>query len=290
MADFQDLGIGVGLRSEYFKHFLNGRPRSVSWVEVISETYMNWSDQAQSVRLRNLQRIRRNVPIALHGISMNLGSADALNHDYLNRLQTLIERIEPIWVSDHLCWTGVDGENLFDLLPVPYTGETLELLTQKISAVQEKLKRRILIENPSSYFIYEHSEMSEWEFLAELVGRADCGILLDVNNVYVSAFNHGFDPLTYLSALPKERVGQIHLAGHSNRGPYLYDTHATPVCDDVWALYRWTLKNIGRVSTMIERDSAIPPWHVLEEELDQAAKFREESHGFVNPPAVAEAF
>jgi uncharacterized protein len=206
----------------------------------------------------------------LHGVSLSLGSADPLNEDYLARLRALVDRIEPAWVSDHLCWTGVDGVNLHDLLPLPYTEEVLNYLAARIDRVQGVLGRRILVENVSSYLTFAESQISEWEFVAELAKRADCGLLLDVNNVYVSSVNHGFDPLRYLDALPAERIGQIHLAGHSRQGGVLIDTHDHPVCPEVWALYRAAVERFGAVSTMIERDDHIPEFAELVAELDTA--------------------
>jgi uncharacterized protein (UPF0276 family) len=265
---FPHLGIGVGLRPNHYNVFLDNRPSSVSWVEVISENFMSWQAGGKPARaVQTLERIRRDYPVVLHGVSLNIGSTDALNRPYLKRLKTLIDCVSPALVSDHLCWTGVDGENTHDLLPVPYTEESLALIVRKIRQIQDILGRRILLENPSSYLSFSFSEMTEWQFLAEVARQADCGLLLDVNNVYVSSVNHGFDPMTYLKALPKDRVGQIHLAGHSREGRYLIDTHSTPVCQEVWALYEWTVHHLGRLNAMIERDENIPEWSELEREI-----------------------
>lgn len=273
---FKDLGVGVGLRPAHRSQFLEQKPASVSWVEVISENYMPWSGQDFGKSFQALQRIRENLPVALHGVSLNIGSADKLDLDYLKRLRKLIDAIDPFLVSDHLAWTGVGGENLHDLLPVPYTEEALELISGKILQVQEFLGRRILIENPSSYLEFRGSEMSEPEFVGRLIEESDCGLLLDVNNVYVSSVNHGFDPIAYLEQIPPERIGQIHLAGHSRVNGYLIDTHDAPVCDEVWSLFRWCVEKFGGRSTMIERDGNIPEWPELESEILQIGEIRDE--------------
>jgi uncharacterized protein (UPF0276 family) len=272
---FPDLGVGVGLRPEHYEIFSNAKPDSVSWVEVISENFMASEKGSFGRSLQNLERIRKEVPIVLHGVSMSLGSVDPINLSYLKRLRELIHRIEPRWISDHLSWTGVDGENLHDLIPLPYTREALDVMTDKILRTQDFLGQRILIENPSSYVEFSFSEMTEWEFMSELAERADCGILLDVNNVYVSSVNHGFDPIRYLESVPFHRVGQIHLAGHTNQNGFLIDTHDEPVCEEVWALYRWVVDRFGPISSMIERDAHIPAWEELEAEVQRIAHIRE---------------
>jgi len=264
---FPNLGVGVGIRPEFTTLFLDGHPKSVQWGEVISENFMDWSNGFKIRTTQRLEKMRAQLPIAMHGVSMNLGSADQLDMTYLARLKELADRIEPAVISDHLCWTGVDGKNLHDLFPVPFTRRNLNFLTEKILKIQDFLGRRILIENVSSYFEYDFSEMSEWEFLKELLQKADCGILLDVNNVYVSSVNHNFNPYEFLLTIPKERIGQIHLAGHSKLDGYLIDTHDEDVCSDVWQLYQWTVKNLGFYSTMIERDDNIPEWNILEKEI-----------------------
>lgn len=277
---FRDMGTGVGLRPAHYSNFLEKSPSSVSWVEVISENFMAWQMQDE-LRLgksfQTLQKVRRNLPVALHGVSLNLGSSDALDFDYLKNLKDLIDKIEPEIVSDHLCWTGVNGKNIHDLLPIPYTEEALKLMTEKVEIVQNFLGRRVLIENPSSYLEFNQSEIPEWDFLSELLEKADCGLLLDINNVYVSSVNHGFNPLTYLKSIPKERIGQIHLAGHSTmKGDYLIDTHDTPICDEVWDLYRWAVSQFDLVSTMVERDDNIPEWEELEKEVLKIKRIRDE--------------
>ena len=203
-------------------------------------------------------------------MSLSLGSTDPLNDAYLRDLQTLIHRFEPAWVSDHLCWGSVGGHYAHDLLPLPYTEEALQHVAERVRAVQDRLGRQILLENVSSYLTFSHSTMPEWTFLAEVAERADCGILLDVNNVYVSAINHGFNPAEYLTALPAERIGQIHLAGHSDQGTHLLDTHAGPVSAPVWDLYRLALRCYGRVSTLIEWDERIPEFEELCAEAERA--------------------
>jgi len=220
--------------------------------------------------LRILEQVRSHCPLVLHGVSLNVGSTDPLDESYLDELARLARRFEPAWVSDHLCWTGVGGHNLHDLLPLPYTEEAVAHVSSRISHVQERLGRRIAIENVSSYLSYVADGMAEWEFLVAIAERADCGILLDVNNVFVSAHNHGFDARDYLDAIPPERVFQIHLAGHSEAGPLLIDTHDHPVREEVWALYEYALERVGPVSSLIEWDDQIPDYDRLEREAMKA--------------------
>jgi uncharacterized protein (UPF0276 family) len=259
------LGFGAGLRPDHFEDLL-AAPRSVDWLEAISENFMDSGGRPVHV----LETLRRDVPIALHGVALSIGSTDPLNDTYLDRLAALIDRIEPALVTDHLCWSGVGGRSLFDLLPLPYTEETLRHLVRRVAAVQERLGRRILLENPSTYVAFAHSTIAEWEFLGSLAEQADCGILLDVNNVYVSAFNQGFDPGCYLDALPAHRVGQIHLAGFTDMGNYLFDTHSAPVHEAVWRLYQQATRRFGAVSTLIEWDADIPPFRRLCGEVEHA--------------------
>jgi uncharacterized protein len=268
---FKDMGVGVGLRPAHHSNFLNEKPevmkKTISWVEVISENFMPWKGLDFGISFQTISKVRQDYPVALHGVSMNLGSVDPLNKDYLKRLKILVDAIDPAMVSDHVSWTGVNGQNLHDLLPLPYTQEALDTFSEKLDQAQNILGRRMLIENPSSYLEFKTSEMSEPEFIVELLKKADCGFLLDVNNVYVSSVNHGFDPIDYLKQIPAERVGQIHLAGHSKMNGYLIDTHDEPVCDEVWNLYQWSVGHFGPRSTMIERDANIPEWQELEKEL-----------------------
>lgn len=258
-------GFGLGLRPEHYAAFAERRP-AVDWLEVISENYM----LPGGAPLQHLDRLRRDYPMAMHGVSLSIGSADDLDLEYLRALKALADRIEPAWISDHLCWTGVDHHNLHDLMPMPYTEAALHHLCERVARVQDHLGRRLLLENVSSYVAFEADEMSEWVFVAELARRADCDLLLDVNNVHVSSVNHGFDARRYIDALPRERVRQIHLAGHEDHGSHLIDTHDHPVCDAVWTLYDYTTRRFGAVPTMIERDDRIPPLAELVAELDVA--------------------
>jgi uncharacterized protein (UPF0276 family) len=259
------LGFGLGLRTVHYEAILAERP-AVDWFEIISENYLVPGGRP----LDYLDRIRADYPMAMHGVSLSIGSDDPLDRDYLRRIAALAERVEPAWISDHLCWTGVNGRNMHDLLPLPYDEATLEHVVSRIGQVQDALGRRLVLENVSSYVTYRQSTMSEWLFLSEVATRADCLILLDVNNIYVSAFNHDFDPLAYLDAIPAERVQQIHLAGHEDNGSHIIDTHDHPVIDPVWRLYREAIRRCGAVSTMIERDDKIPPLGELLVELEQA--------------------
>jgi uncharacterized protein (UPF0276 family) len=260
-----NLGFGLGLRRQHYNAILE-HPPAVDWFEVLTENYLVDGGKP----LHFLDRIRANYPVVMHGVGLSIGSSDALNLDYLRQVKSLAERIEPKWISDHLCWTGVEGLNMHDLLPLPYTGEAVKHVSERVQRVQDFLGRRILLENVSSYVAYTGSELTEWQFLAAVAESADCLILLDINNIYVSAYNHGFDPLEYLKGVPAERVWQHHLAGHTNRGEYLIDTHDHPVIDGVWNLYAEAVRLFGPVSTMIERDDDIPPLHVLLAELAQA--------------------
>lgn len=262
-------GFGLGLRTEHYRNFCSddrALARRVDWLEVISENYMVPGGKP----LHHLDRIRRDHPMVMHGVSMSIGSTDPLNAGYLRDLKALADRIEPAWVSDHLCWTGVDHHNLHDLMPMPYTEAALRHLVPRVRQVQDVLGRRLVLENVSSYVSFAADEMSEWEFIGELLQRADCELLLDVNNVHVSSVNHGFDARRFIDAMPRERVRQIHLAGHEDHGSYLIDTHDHPVCAAVWALYGYTVQRLGRVPAMIERDDHIPPLAELVVELDQA--------------------
>lgn len=258
---------GLGLRPEHYEEIV-ASPGRVSWFEALSENYMVPGGRP----LHWLDRIRRDYPVALHGVSLSIGSVEPLDRAYLDDLAALARRVQPLWVSDHLCFTGLGGHNLHDLLPLPYTEEALDHVVGRVRAVQDRLGRRLVLENVSSYVTYAASEISEWEFLAELARRADCEILLDINNVHVSAFNHGFDPLTFLRALPARRVRQFHLAGHTDHGTHIVDTHDGPIVADVWALYAEAVRLFPGVPTMIERDADIPPYAELLAELDAARR------------------
>jgi len=269
-SDYPGLGYGLGLRKEHYETVLAERP-PVDWFEVISENYMVPGGKP----LDYLTRIRALYPMVMHGVSLSIGGTAPLDRDYLIRLKALARRVEPAWVSDHLCWTGVDGVNLHDLMPLPYTQEALDHVVARVGQVQDCLGRRILLENVSSYVAYRSSEMTEWEFLGEIARRADCGILLDLNNVYVSAFNHNFDPYTYLAHLPADRVHQFHLAGHARENGLLVDTHDQPIADPVYSLYGAAVRRFGPVATMIERDDNIPPLSELLAELEQVRRIAE---------------
>lgn len=261
------LGFGLGLRVDHYETILAERP-AVDWFEALTENYLVPGGRP----LHNLMRIREHYPMVMHGVSMSIGSTEPLDREYLEQVKALAARLEPAWISDHLCWTGVAGKNLHDLLPLPYTDEALAHVAGRVRTVQDILGRRILLENVSSYVAFRDSRMTEWEFLGAVAEQADCLILLDVNNIYVSGINHEFDPYAYLNAIPVERVQQMHLAGHQNHGDYLIDTHDHPVPDPVWNLYAAAVRRFGRVSTMIERDANIPPLAELERELIAARR------------------
>lgn len=259
------LGFGLGLRSEHYHEVLENKP-DVDWFEVISENYMVPGGKP----LDFLTKIRANYPMVMHGVSLSIGSTSPLNKEYLRGLRALADRVEPAWISDHICWTGVHGKNMHDLLPLPYTEETVKHVVARVSQVQEALGRRLLLENVSSYASYVDSTMTEWEFITEIADAADCLLLLDVNNIYVSSFNHQFDAKTFIDGVPANRVQQIHLAGHSNHGDYIIDTHDAPVIPEVWDLYGYAISQLGQISTMIERDDNIPALADLVEELQLA--------------------
>jgi uncharacterized protein (UPF0276 family) len=236
------------------------------WLEAISENYM----LAGGRPLRALAEARAACPLVLHGVSLNLASTDPLDAAYLDELAALAARFEPAWISDHLCWTGVGGENLHDLLPVPMSEQSVRWIAERIARVQDRLGRRIAVENVSSYAAFREDAMSEAEFLTSVCESADCGILLDLNNVFVSAHNHGFDAQAYIDSVPAERVFQIHLAGHSESGSLKIDSHDHAVCDEVWALYARALRRLGPVSTLIEWDERIPEFDRLVQEVERA--------------------
>lgn len=264
------LGFGLGLRSDHYQQILDTLP-AIDWLEIISENFLVDGGKP----LYYLDKIREHYPMVMHGVSMSIGSTDPLDKNYLKQLKVLAERVQPKWFSDHLCWTGVDGNNMHDLLPLPYTEEALNHVVERIKQVQDFMNRQMLIENVSSYVSYKDSEMTEWEFLCEVTERADCLLLLDVNNIYVSAFNHHFDPEDYLQAIPLKRVQQIHLAGHSNMGTHIVDTHDNTIIDEVWSLYEAAIRKFGLISTMIERDDNIPALSELLAELNKARDIAE---------------
>jgi uncharacterized protein (UPF0276 family) len=260
-------GFGLGLRTAHYRDFL-AAPQPVDWLEIISDNYMVPGGKP----LATLDALRERYPVAMHGVSLSIGSVDGPDPLYLHKLRMLAERVQPMWISDHLCFTGVNGHNTHDLLPLPCTEEALRLVVRHVQQVQDVLGQRILLENVSSYLSFSASTMPESEFLAQVAEQADCLILLDLNNVHVSAVNHGFDALAYLHAMPMGRVRQFHLAGHTDHGDHLVDTHDHPVADPVWTLYRAALRRFGPVATMIERDDHIPPLAELVAELDVARR------------------
>lgn len=259
------LGFGLGLRAQHYADILDGNP-PVDWFEVISENYMVPGGQP----LRMLDKIRARYPIVMHGVSLSIASTAPFDEDYLKGLKALADRTEPKFVSDHLCWTGVHGVNLHDLLPFPYTREALDHVVARVQHVQDYLERPIALENVSTYVQFNHSEMQEWEFIAEMTKRTGCWLVFDVNNVYVSAFNHGYDADAFIAGIPADRVVQFHLAGHEHNMTHIIDTHDAMVCDAVWDLYRKSLQRFGPVSTIIERDDDIPPLADMVSELGRA--------------------
>jgi uncharacterized protein (UPF0276 family) len=262
------LGFGLGLRPKHYPDIeasMSG-VAGIDWFEIISENYM----VAGGPPLRHLDRIRASYPMVMHGVSLSIGSTSPLDPDYLHDLKNLAARIQPAWISDHLCWTGIAGLNMHDLLPLPFTEEALDHVAARVHQVQDYLGRPILLENTSSYVTFTQSALPEWEFLAELTRRTGCQLLLDVNNVYVNAFNHGFDARHFIDSLPRATVRQIHLAGHQNNGTHIVDTHDHPVIDAVWDLYAHAIGRLGPVATMIERDDNIPPLAELVGELERA--------------------
>ena len=267
------LGYGLGLRPSHYQDILEQQP-AVDWFEALTENYLVPGGKP----LYFLEQVRAHYPIVLHGVSLSIGASEPLNLDYLRQVKTLAERIDAAWISDHLCWTGVQGKNLHDLMPLPYTEEAIRHVATRVMQAQDILGRQILLENVSSYVTYRASQISEWEFLSAVAEAADCLILLDINNVHVSAFNHNFDPQEYLNGIDPCRVRQFHLAGHQNHGDYIIDTHDEPVIDAVWELYAAALRRFGPVSTMIERDDNIPPLTELIDELDQARRIGAKVH------------
>jgi uncharacterized protein (UPF0276 family) len=265
---FTELGVGVGLRIPHYQHILEKKPL-VNWFEIISENFM--VDGGRPLYL--LDQILDQYQVVQHGVSMYFGSADRLDREHLKRLKTLTRRTKTPWLSDHLCWGSVDGTYSHDLLPLPYTREAVKKTAQKIRQVQDYLELPVVVENVSSYAEFHASEMTEWEFLTEVVEIADCGILLDVNNIYVSSFNHNFDPMTYVENVPHERVAQIHIAGHSKYRKYILDTHDHPVIDPVWKLYRRAIELVGHTATLLEWDDHIPSFDEVHAEALKANRY-----------------
>jgi uncharacterized protein (UPF0276 family) len=269
-----DLGVGVGLRTPHVPHVLRERP-PMDWFEVVSENY--FADGG--IQRANLEALRSEYRVVPHGVSLSVGGTDILDPDYIKRVRTLVRRIDAPWCSDHLCWTGIAGVDVHDLLPMPYTAATLQHVVERVKRAQGELGVPLALENASTYMEFWQTTMPEHVFLTELAERADCGLLLDVNNVFVSAYNHGFDANGYIDALPADRVIQIHLAGHVSRGPYLLDTHSDHVRAEVWDLYRRAIRRCGAVTTLIEWDENIPPWDVLAAEASTARAIRSEALG-----------
>ena len=274
--------VGVGLRPTHYPHLMNRPSTGVRWFEAITENYMDSQGRPLSV----LEYIRQDYPVALHGVSLSIASAEGIRPDYLRKLKELRDRIEPFIVSDHLCWTGLQSANLHDLLPVPFTDDALRTISENVDRVQTTLGTHILLENVSTYISFPCSPYTEWEFLSQVANESGCKILLDINNVYVNASNHHFDPVAYLDAIPMNCVGQIHLAGFTDMGSYLFDTHSRPVCQAVWDLYSRVIARIPEVPVLIEWDDDIPEFPRLEEEASAAADIWETHHGTTYAEAV----
>ncbi|MCC7423558.1 MAG: DUF692 domain-containing protein [Planctomycetaceae bacterium] len=279
-----NLGFGIGLRTAHFPHILESWP-AVDWFEIISENFMDSRGRPRHV----LDQIAGRYPLVMHGVSMSIGSADPLNFDYLQRLKRLADEIHACWVSDHLCWTGVAGLNAHDLLPIPLNDETLAHVVERIRIVQDVLERPLMLENPSTYVTFSSSTMPEWEFLTRMSEEADCGLLLDVNNIYVSCMNHDLDPREYLHGVPHHRVVQFHLAGHTNCETHLIDTHDGPVIDPVWELYREAGSLTGGAATLLEWDANIPPLPEVHAEILKAREYLNETTPAANRPAAPHA-
>ena len=272
--DLPDLGLGVGLRTAHFAHVLGQRP-AVGFFEAITENFIDTGGRPAFI----LDQVAERYPIVLHGVSLSIGSTDPLDFGYLRKVAGLARRTRAAWVSDHVCWTGVQGRNTHDLLPLPYTEESLRHTVARVKAVQDFLERPLVLENPSTYLEFAASAMSEAEFVARLAEEADCGLLLDVNNVHVSAFNHGFDARAYLDALPADRVCQFHLAGHTHKGTHILDTHSDHVVPEVWELYGHAIRRTGPRATLVEWDAAIPAFEVVHAEVEKARAWREREAG-----------
>ena len=268
--DTPNLGLGVGLRTQHFGHILNKKPK-VDWFEIVTENFLDTGGRPLWV----LDQIAERHPIVLHGVSMSVGSPDPVDRAFLAKIKALAARVRAAWVSDHVCWTGVAGRNLHDLLPLPYTEEALRHIVRKIRQIQDLLERPLVLENPSSYVEFATSTMPEWEFIGRMAEEADCGLLLDVNNVYVSSFNHGFDPEAYIRAIPPGRVAYFHLAGHTNFGTHILDTHIGPVIDPVWKLFALACERTGGRSALLEWDEEIPAFPVVHREVLKARKWME---------------
>jgi uncharacterized protein (UPF0276 family) len=270
----KNLGFGLGLRQKHVEHIIKEKPKQVDWFEVISENYFN----PNSSKRDEVEKIRRDYPFVMHGVSMSIGSTDELNTEYLNKLKELSNWLEPQLISDHICWTGINNFNSHDLLPVPYIEESLKNMVKKVKQVQDFLGRRIALENPSTYLEFEGSQINEWDFIRYVAEEADCDLLLDVNNVYVNCFNHGYESKKYIDAIPAKRVAQIHLAGHKNFNTHIVDTHSDYIADEVLELYKYTITKIGKRSSMIEWDAEIPGLEVMISELEKVKEASSEGY------------
>jgi uncharacterized protein len=269
--NYPDLGLGIGLRTSHYGHILSQAPE-IGFFEVLTENYLDTGGRPLFI----LDQIAERYRLVMHGVSMSVGSTDPVNLEYLAKVKALAKRINALWVSDHVCWTGVLGRNTHDLLPLPYTEESLRHTVEHVRTIQDYLERPLVLENPSTYLEFTPNSMPEWEFVARLAERADCGLLLDVNNVYVSAFNHSFDPVAYIDAIPAERVCQYHLAGHTHKGTHILDTHSDHVVDPVWQLYGHTIRHVGLRATLLEWDANIPPFEVVHQEVAKAKVWRDQ--------------
>jgi uncharacterized protein (UPF0276 family) len=274
--NFPDLGLGVGLRTVHFNHVIEHSP-DVDWFEIVSENFMDTGGRPLYI----LDQVAERYPIVMHGVSMSIGSTDPIDFDYLRKLKALAKRVHAVWLGDHVCWTGVAGVNGHDLYPIPYNQETLDFLVQRIRVVQDFMERPLILENPSTYLTFAGSTIKEEDFLGQMAEESDCGLLLDVNNVYVTCRNHDLDPWAYLDAIPYERVVQIHLAGHTDKGTHCIDTHDGHVIDEVWALYREVQRRAGNRATLLEWDADIPAFEDVHAEVLKARAFRTETTGAV---------
>jgi uncharacterized protein (UPF0276 family) len=285
---YPHLGLGVGLRTVHFNHILEHRP-AVDWFEIISENFMDSRGRPRYV----LDQIAEQYPVVMHGVSLSIGSTDPLDFEYLRKLKSLAHGVKPLWISDHVCWTGVAGRNTHDLLPMPLTEESLKHVVERIRTLQDFLERPFVFENPSTYVGFTGSTMTEWEFISRMAEDANCGLLLDVNNVYVSSVNHDYDPEEYIRSVPHERVVQFHLAGHTDCQTHLIDTHDSEVIDPVWKLYRLAHQLTGGVSTLLEWDASIPPFQVVHAEVLKARQHIGDALAdavMTAPPAFGEPF
>jgi uncharacterized protein (UPF0276 family) len=270
----KNLGYGIGLRPAFMAEAMSGSAR-VDWYEALSENFLGFQEFREGPALDRLLKVREHYPVVLHGVSLGIGGADPLNREYLNKLKNLKEQVQAEWISDHLCWSSLGGHNLHDLLPLRYSRDVLDHVCARIEEAQDFLGQRLLFENVSSYISYRGDQMQEWEFIAEITRKTGCALLLDLNNIFVSSRNHGFDPNLYLDAIPLGAVQQVHLAGPLEKEGYFIDTHDSVVREEVWALYARFLSRFGKVSTMLEWDEKVPPLQVVEQEIGKAKKLAE---------------